>query len=136
MGKFLERRRVEKDAKITEYSKIMPEQTVELYDTFLQKLKDSVYTVKLSAQAETLTKCRENFVQLAIEERCAVLMQILVFFQCNPVLSDLRFIGGAGHAGQITVSFDVTKQRGLTLVNQSITGFFEKEICLVPFEKS
>lgn len=136
MGKFLERRRVEKEAKITEYSKITPEQTEELYDTFLQKLKNSVYTVKLSAQAETLTKYRGNFIHLAVEDRCAVLMQILVFFQCNPVLSDLRFIGGAGHAGQITVSFDVTKQRGLTLVNQSITGFFEKEICLVPFEKS
>ena len=132
MGKFLE----EKEAKITEYSKITPEQTEELYDTFLQKLKNSVYTVKLSAQAETLTKCRENFLHLAVEDRCAVLMKILAFFQCNPVLSDLRFIGGAGHAGQITVSFDVTKQKGLTLVNQSITGFFEKEICLVPFEKS
>lgn len=136
MGKFLERRRVEKEAKITEYSKITPEQTEELYDTFLQKLKNSVYTVKLSAQAETLTKYRGNFIHLAVEDRCAVLMQILAFFQCNPVLSDLRMIGGVGQAGRFTIPFNATKQSGLTLVNQSITGFFEKEICLVPFEKS
>lgn len=136
MGKFLERRRVEKEAKITEYSKITPEQTEELYDTFLQKLKNSVYTVKLSAQAETLTKCRENFLHLAVEDRCAVLMQILAFFQCNPVLSDLRMIGGVGQAGRFTIPFNATKQSGLTLVNQSITGFFEKKIQLVPFEKS
>lgn len=136
MGKFLERRRVEKEAKITEYSKITPEQTEELYDTFLQKLKNSVYTVKLSAQAETLTKCRENFLHLAVEDRCAVLMQILAFFQCNPVLSDLRMIGGVGQAGRSTIPFNATKQSGLTLVNQSITGFFEKKIQLVPFEKS
>lgn len=136
MGKFLERRRVEKEAKITEYSKITPEQTEELYDTFLQKLKNSVYTVKLSAQAETLTKCRENFLHLAVEDRCAVLMQILAFFQCNPVLSDLRMIGGVGQAGRFKIPFNATKQSGLTLVNQSITGFFEKKIQLVPFEKS
>ncbi len=132
MGKFLE----EKEAKITEYSKITPEQTEELYDTFLQKLKNSVYTVKLSAQAETLTKCRENFLHLAVEDRCAVLMKILAFFQCNPVLSDLRMIGGVGQAGRFTIPFNATKQSGLTLVNQSITGFFEKKIQLVPFEKS
>lgn len=60
-------------------------------------------------------------------------MEILHLFQCNPVLSNLSSIGGKSKAGTITISFNATKQEGLTLVTQSVTGFFERRIPLVPF---
>lgn len=92
-----------------------------------------MYQEKLETQAKTLAEKKENFEQLTAEEQCQVLMEILHFFQCNPVLSDLRLIGGVGQAGRFTLSFNATKQKGLTLVAQSVTGFFEKRIPLVPF---
>lgn len=136
IGKFLERQRVNREAKVTRWDLITPELTQDLYDTFLQKLRGGVYREKLSAQVSVLEKGRETFVNLSMEEQCQVLKQILFLFQCNPVQSDLHLIGGAAHAGAITIPFNVTKQEGLTLVAQSVTGFFTKRIPLVPFEKS
>lgn len=133
MGKFLERKNKNKEETVTAYDKIDAAQTLALYETFAGKLERGIYRVKLGAQAESLRKGKETFAALSLEEQCQVLMQILIFFQCNPVLSDLHLIGGAGHAGQITISFDVTKQKGLALIHQSVTGFFEKRISLVPF---
>lgn len=133
MGKFLERKNKNKEETVTAYDRIDAVQTLALYETFADKLERGIYRVKLGAQAESLRKGKEIFAALSLEEQCQVLMQILIFFQCNPVLSDLRLIGGAGQAGRLTISFDVTKQKGLALIHQSVTGFFEKRISLVPF---
>lgn len=133
IGKFLERSRTEKDSRITAYDRLGTEDLRHLYETFEDKLNHSVYQEKLETQAKTLAEKKENFEQLTAEEQCQVLMEILHFFQCNPVLSDLRLIGGVGQAGRFTLSFNATKQKGLTLVAQSVTGFFEKRIPLVPF---
>lgn len=133
IGKFLERSRMEKGSRITAYDRIGAEDLRHLYETFEDKLNRSVYREKLGGQAKTLAEKKENFEQLTAEEQCQVLMEILHFFQCNPVLSDLRLIGGVGQAGRFALSFNATKQEGLTLVTQSVTGFFEKRIPLVPF---
>lgn len=133
MGKFLERKNKNKEETVTAYDKIDAMQTLALYETFADKLERGIYRVKLGAQAESLRKGKEIFAALSLEEQCQVLMEILHFFQCNPVLSDLHLIGGVGQAGRFAVSFDVTKQKGLVLIHQSVTGFFEKRISLVPF---
>lgn len=133
MGKFLERKNKNKEETVTAYDKIDAVQTLALYETFAEKLERGIYRIVLGTQAESLRKGKETFAALSLEEQCQVLMEILHFFQCNPVLSDLHLIGGAGHAGYLSISFDVTKQKGLALIHQSVTGFFEKRISLVPF---
>lgn len=135
MGKFLERKNKNKEETVTAYDKIDAAQTLALYETFADKLERGIYRVVLGTQAESLRKGKETFVALSLEEQCQVLMEILHFFQCNPVLSDLHLIGGAGHAGHLVISFDVTKQKGLALIHQSVTGFFEKRIPLMPFRQ-
>lgn len=135
MGKFLERKNKNKEETVTAYDKIDAAQTLALYETFADKLERGIYRVVLGTQAESLRKGKETFAALPLEEQCQVLMEILHFFQCNPVLSDLHLIGGAGHAGHLVISFDVTKQKGLALIHQSVTGFFEKRISLMPFRQ-
>lgn len=135
MGKFLERKNKNKEETVTAYDKIDAAQTLALYETFADKLERGIYRVVLGTQAESLRKGKETFAALPLEEQCQVLMEILHFFQCNPVLSDLHLIGGAGHAGHLVISFDVTKQKGLALIHQSVTGFFEKRIPLMPFRQ-
>lgn len=136
MRKFIERKRAEKGAVITSYDKINEGDMILLYGAFLQKISEGIYKEKLSAQVEVLQKGKHKFGMLSKEDKCSVLMEILHLFQCNVLLSDLSKIDGGAHAGSISVPFNATKQSGLTLVNQSITGFFEKKIQLVPFEKS
>ena len=84
-------------------------------------------------EAKTLKNGREAFAKLPPEGKSAVLMEILHLFQCNPVLANLKAIGGAASTGTLLVNFNATPQKGLTLVTQSVTGFFEKRIPLVPF---
>lgn len=135
ISKFLGRQQVEKGCKVTVFDGIDEGNTLALYDAFVQKVKNSVYKEKMSAQEKTLAAKRDDFICLSVEDRCKVLSEILHLFQCNPVLSDLTLIGGAGQAGRISLSFDVTKQKGLTFIAQSTTGFFEQRIPLVPFER-
>lgn len=133
MGKFLERKNKNKEETVTDHDKIDAVQTLALYETFADKLERGIYRVKLGAQAKKLAEKKENFIHLSLEDQCAVLMEILHIFQCNPVLADLSLINGGEEAGSISIGFDVTKQKGLALIHQSVTGFFEKRIPLVPF---
>lgn len=133
IGKFLERSRVEKECKVTPYDNIDNDAVLALYDVFSEKLNCGIYKEKMKTQAEVLNEGRGQFSELALEEKCGVLAEILHLFQCNPVLSNLSKIGGKARTGTIAVPFNVTKQEGLTLIAQSPTGFFEKRIPLVPF---
>lgn len=133
MGKFLERKNKNKEETVTDHDKIDAVQTLALYETFADKLERGIYRVKLGAQAKKLAEKKENFTHLSLENQCTVLMEILHIFQCNPVLADLSLINGGEEAGSISIGFDVTKQKGLVLIHQSVTGFFEKRIPLVPF---
>lgn len=133
MGKFLERKNKNKEETVTDHDKIDAVQTLALYETFADKLERGIYRVKLGAQAKKLAEKKENFTHLSLENQCTVLMEILHIFQCNPVLADLSLINGGEEAGSISIGFDVTKQKGLALIHQSVTGFFEKRIPLVPF---
>lgn len=133
IGKFLERSRTEKGSRITAYDRIEEADLMALYDVFSDKLNRGIYREKMQVQAEALKKGREAFAELPPEGKSAALMEILHLFQCNPVLSNLSSIGGKSKTGTITISFNATKQEGLTLVTQSVTGFFERRIPLVPF---
>lgn len=133
ISKFINRKQTEKDTVITSYDGISEKEVEALYDAFLRKVSEGIYKEKLSAQINVLQKGKMKFQQLALEEKCSVLLEILHLFQCNVVLSDLSKIGGGAHAGSISVPFNATKQEGLALIAQSPTGFFEKRIPLVPF---
>lgn len=136
--KFNERRAaVEKGKKgavlhITAYDGISDEDVNALYEIFQDKLANQVYNVKLSAQVTILEKGKEKFDKLSLEDRCKVLGEILHFFQCNAVSADLRLIGGVGQAGALRTSTTVSADNHMYLVSQSITGFFEKKIPLIP----
>lgn len=135
ISKFLARSNTKKEFVITSYDHLEENDLTGLYDTFLKKIAEGIYGQKLNAQIKVLSKGREKFLQLPAEEKCAVLMEILHLFQCNVVLANLSKIDGGANAGGISISFNVTKQEGLTLVTQSVTGFFERRIPLVPFNR-
>ena len=137
MGKFLERKNKNKEETITAYDKINTEQTLALYDTFYEKLTKEIY--RIQPMAETLEKIlregRNLFMELNIEEQCRILMEILHFFQCNSNKVHSKAIGGTDKPGDVRINGNVTKQKGLALIHQSVTGFFEKRISLVPFRQ-
>ncbi len=112
------------------YDKLTLEENLKLYDDFTALLNYGIYAKQFLSQGKFLAEKREKFVLLSMEEQVKVLMEILHLFQCNPVLSDLRAIGGVKTAGAKDLSKDITSKNILMMVNQSITGYFTKEVCL------
>lgn len=131
--KFIQRKKVQKNAAITEYDGISDDNTLALYDCFVDKLSSSIYGKEFAMQADFLRQSKNKFTNLSLEERCEVLGSILHLFQCNPVLSDLRLLGGKKSTGTIRLNKKIKPEDHVYLIEQSITGFFEKRILLAPF---
>ena len=131
--KFIHRKTVQKDAAITEYDGFSDDNTLALYDFFVDKLSSSIYGKKFATQADFLRQSKDKFMNLPLEERCEVLGSILHLFQCNAVLSDFHLLGGSRQAGRIYLKKNIKAQDHVYLIEQSVTGFFEKRILLAPF---
>lgn len=131
--KFIHRKTVQKDAAITEYDGVSDDNTLALYDFFVDKLSSSIYGKKFATQADFLCQSKDKFTNLPLEERCEVLGSILHLFQCNAVLSDFHLLGGSRQAGRIYLNKKIKAQDHVYLIEQSVTGFFEKRILLAPF---
>ena len=110
---------------------ISREKNQKMYEVLLGILSESRYKVKLSAQVKTLDDGRGRFLELSEEEQCYILNEILKLFQCNSLSADLKKIGGPDRAGVLVFNSDITKLKGLYLVYQSPTGFFEKKVELL-----
>lgn len=131
--KFIHRKTVQKDAVITKYDGVSDDNTLALYDLFVKKLSSSIYRKKYATQADFLCQSKDKFKNLSLEERCEVLGSILHLFQCNPVLSDLHLLGGKKSTGTILLNKKIKPEDHVYLIEQSVTGFFEKRILLAPF---
>lgn len=128
--KFYNRRLENKNYTISEKDNLSHEALLELYDCFIDKLSNSIYSKRLGLQAITLEKKKENFVELSMENKCLVLYEILHLFQCQSVAANLSQIGGPGHAGILVLNNNITKTNKISIINQSPTGIYEQEIDL------
>ncbi len=110
--------------------KLTKEDNLEIYDTLYQKLRDTVYSKRLSAQVAAFEKGRETFKARSLEEQCIFLSNALHLFQCNAMSADLTLCDGVGHAGVLVLNNDITKLTDIKLIFQSVTGLFENELDL------
>lgn len=124
--KFIGRRKDDKTVRIYDSDQLTEENLCHLYDTFLEKLSNTVYAKRLQAQAKTLTEKKNTFLALAKEEKCIVLNEILHMFQCQSGSANLKLIGGPGSAGILVLNSDITKCQNICIVNQSPAGIYEQ----------
>lgn len=129
--KFIQRKKENKNLKLVSADKVTEENLLHLYDSFLDKLKNAIYNKRLSAQIKTLSEKRDNFIKLCIEDKCIVLGEILHLFQCQSGSANLKSIGGPGNAGILLMNNNITGCNRISIINQSVTGIFEKEIDLL-----
>lgn len=131
IDKWIEQNKKAKSIQPISYLRnLTKEDNLEIYDTLYQKLCNTVYSKKLSAQKKNLEQCREKFLQLSLEEQCIFLSNILKMFQCNSSSADLKLCGGGGDAGKVYLSSNITKFTDIKLIFQSVTGLFENELDL------
>ena len=129
--KFCNRRKENKNLRVVKEDSLSEKEVVELYDTFLDKIRNTVYKVRLSAQEKTLVDCREKFIKLSLEDKCLIVFEILHIFQCQSGSANLKLIGGPGSAGILVMNNDISKCNQISIINQSPTGIYEQEIDLL-----
>lgn len=129
--KYADRKKQNKNAIITSNDKLYDSDLMLLYDTFITKLKDSVYSVMLANKITTLEALKENFEKATIEDKCIAISELLHLFQCDASMPNLKIIGGTG-SGRIKKTKTISGSfKKLTLVTQSVTGIFEKKVDLL-----
>ena len=128
--KFIQRQKENKNVKLYAVDELTDADLLHLYDTFLDKLQNTIYKKRLSTQAKTLQEKRNRFVKLKAEEKCIVLGEILHMFQCQSVAANLKLIGGPASAGILVMNSNITDCQNIFIINQSPTGIFEKKIDL------
>lgn len=129
--KFVKRQRENKNLLLVDKDEITEEMLIQMYDVFYEKIKNTVYNIRLSAQEKTLADKKKNFLNLKKEEKCIVLSEILHLFQCQSTSANLKMIGGPGKAGILVMNNNITKCNRISIINQSPTGIFENEIDLL-----
>lgn len=128
--KFVQRQNENKSIEIHPYDHLTQEDAIQLYDTFLDKIRNTIYHIRLSAQENTLLDKREKFQELSLEEKCIILSEILHMFQCQSGSANLKLIDGPGSAGILVLNNNITKFKNISIVNQSPTGIYQQEIDL------
>lgn len=128
---YVNRKKEQKNITLTEYEALPDQKLIELYDRFLDKLKNTVYKVRLGTQAKTLEEKRKIFCQLKKEEKYLVLAEILHMFQCQSVVANLKLINGPASAGTIYINSNITGYKKISIIHQSVTGVFKNEIDLL-----
>lgn len=120
-----------KDVERLKYDSITAERNIKLYDEYTDKFKTSIYRFKPNAIGDELLEGRDAFVKLTEDKQIYVLNQILTLFVRLNNGADLTLINGSKSSGVSLISSELTKQSSVVLVNQSVTGLFEKEIDLL-----
>ena len=115
-----------------EYDKISTEKNIELYDLYLDKLENSVYSKRINAPSKTLTDGRTAFIALDIKEQSKTLLNIQQVFCRMTGGCDLTSIGGVGKAAA-TVSFSAIVSNwkknysDIRIIDSSASGLWEKK---------
>ncbi len=130
IGKFCADNKINKKATISEKMELTDADLLDVYEEFQNKLENTIYGKRLGSQISTLDKGKERFLKLTKEDKCVVLNEILHLFQCQSAAADLSLIGGPGRAGILVLNNDVSKLEHISIINQSVTGFYEQVIDL------
>lgn len=128
--KFISRRKENKELQIYPSDELTNESLTQLYDQFLDKLKNTIYSSRLSAQIKSLEDKKEVFEQLSPEDKCTVLSEILHMFQCQSASANLKLIDGPGSAGILVLNSDITKCKHIQIIHQSPAGLYEQVLNL------
>ena len=116
---------------LTAFDGINEEELVHLYDVFISKLQNTIYKIRLGLQASTLIDNKGKFENLNLEDKCTVLSEILHLFQCQSAAANLKLIEGPASAGILVMNNNITKCKQISIINQSVTGIYKKEIDLL-----
>ena len=129
LSKYQSWKKENKDGKLWET--ITSEKNIRLYNILVEKMNTSVFTNKKhSKYAELIDQITINkFKSLIEENQSKLLLEILNLITNKKTTFDLKDIGIKVGRGRF--SFNLTKLKKFSVIEQSVTGFYEKEITII-----
>lgn len=112
---------------------VTTEKNIELFNLLIEKMKNNIYGVLYSNLGDKLYCSKEKFEKLDIVEQCNVIKNVLTILKNNASKGDLKSIGIKAN-GAIRLNNNISEiknVKSIKLINQSVTGLFEKEIELL-----
>lgn len=111
--------------------KISRDKNQELYEILTDKHANSVLARRPAAVGNVLENGKNRFEVLGVEEQIRALLSVLKLTSISTNLTDLSLIGGSKNTGRISMNSNLNSLSDLKLINQSVTGFYEKQIDLL-----
>ncbi|MGN0546728.1 MAG: type II CRISPR RNA-guided endonuclease Cas9 [Acutalibacteraceae bacterium] len=117
-----------------QFDKISKEKNIELYDLYLDKLENSIFTKRVNCPVAIVRNGKDTFVDLNVKEQAKALLNIHQIFGRISGGVDLTSIGGKGSAAA-TKSFSSTisnwskNYKDVRIIDSSASGLWEKESC-------
>ena len=129
ISKYQNWKKENKDGELWE--SITKEKNIKLYNTLVEKMNSGIFTKKKPNKFEELNidEVRNNFNNVSLDDQAKVLLEILNLLTNKKSIFDLKLINIA--LGRSRYNFNITSQSQFSIVEQSVTGFYEKEITII-----
>ena len=121
-------KKLEKDDQQEVLSK---EKNQELYQILCDKHLNGIYKKRPNPVGVKLKDAMKNFDDLNIEDQRNVLLALFNLTKIGTVEANLKLIGQSEHTGKILINKNISEEREVLLIHQSVTGIYEKQINLL-----
>lgn len=114
---------------------IAKDDNLRLYDALIDKMSNAPYSnvSSFALQTQFLNSKRNSFCELCEKDQIKVLLEVLHFLQCNPVLSNLKLIDGSPNSGSLRHSKNISQDEECLLITQSPTGYYKDTVNLTAY---
>lgn len=117
------------------YEELTLDNNIALYHTLINKIENTVFGLRFANVLQKIKTGEGKFKELSVNDQCKVLIEILHILHANAMSGDISQIGAGKNAGKISLSKNVQpKIKTFEIINQSITGLFEKKIDILNME--
>ena len=130
--KYIDRCNVAREVlPVTEYDGITKEENLKMYDWFTARLDKGAYARLFSNMITDMKSSRSKYEDLNILEQAKILLEVLKAFKCDRQVSNFKSLNGKASVGIIAFSSNLSNLKSAYLINQSVTGLYEKKINLL-----
>ena len=104
---------------------------IKIYEELSNKFSNSIFAKRPNPIGDKLISYLNKFKELSKSDQCVVIREILNLFAIGNVSANLELLGEAKNFGVSMINKKITEYEEFILINQSITGVYEKEIDLL-----
>ena len=129
LAKYLNWKKENKDGKL--WKSITEDKNIQLYDVLVEKMNTGIFIKKTPNKYDELSteEVRDKFKNISEEEQAKILLEVLNLLTNKKSTFDLKNIGIT--ASRAKCGFNLSNQSQFSIIEQSVTGVYEKEIVIV-----